>query len=85
MTLEYPSTDDASGTADEKRLYGEPCHERGARFDEQSMYGEPQHDTGDTDQTRDIELLFARMQAAPVTPDAFSSRARSPPGETTER
>lgn len=85
MTLDYPSTNDASGIADEQCLYGEPCHERGSRFDEKAMYGEPQHEPGSTSDTRNIELLFARMQSAPVTPDSLSSGARSPAAGTTER
>jgi len=77
-------TEAERGSVDERCLYGEPCHESNGVDDEQRLYGEPQHDPGEATETRDVELLFARLQNAPLRPDALGSPTR-PSAETTER
>lgn len=72
------------GAVDERCLYGEPCHEQRGIDDEQELYGEPQHESGDDAEARDVELLFARLQRAPLRPDSLGSPT-APSTETTER
>lgn len=89
MSSQNPTTSgaqfDDSGreSLDERCLYGEPCHESREARDEQTLYGEPQHDPDEDTEPRDVELLFARLQNAPLRPDSLGSTARS--AETTER
>src|SRR6056297_2021448 len=90
MRYERPSTDDDAGsvdspsessyetadTLDERRLYGEPCHEVTSEHDEQMLYGEPQHETPSEDrELPDLELLFARIRAdGPARPTVLPDR-----------
>ncbi|WP_132059231.1 hypothetical protein [Halorussus amylolyticus] len=82
----YDGSSDGPHAADERRLYGEPHHEPRTEYDEQALYGDPQHEPRDeNDDSRDIEVLFARMQAAPVIrPRTLGPRTPSAV-ETTER
>lgn len=87
MRHEYPSRENGDGPdrpTDEKRLYGEPCHEVRSGRAEQRLYGEPQHETREGDsELPELELLFARMRAdAGVDRTTLSS---APPAETTEQ
>lgn len=64
---------------DERRLYGEPCHEDESGCDEKQLYGEPQHEIREeNEEIPDIELLFARLRAESTTdPVVLSSRSES--------
>lgn len=82
----YGESDDRTRALDDERaLYGEPCHEDGAGCDEQTLYGEPQHETGtDAEEVPDLDLLFVRMRAEPITGPTAVFQQDDSPAATTE-
>ena len=72
---------------DERKLYGEPCHEVESDRDEQTLYGEPQHETPEESrELPDLELLFARLRAECTTgPIVSPGQSGNTQMETTEQ
>lgn len=71
---------------DERKLYGEPCHEVESDRDEQTLYGEPQHETPEESrELPDLELLFVRLRAeSPTGPTVYPTQSGNSQLETTE-
>lgn len=96
MRYEGPSIDDTTArhdarggesaenrTRDERKLYGDPCHEVATGRDEQTLYGEPQHETRQNDE--DPDLLFARLRTESLAGPGASTSRDSPTASATER
>ncbi|WP_115864800.1 hypothetical protein [Halorussus litoreus] len=95
--FESPSTDDGTErldsdlgesetsparTFDERRLYGDPCHEVDAERDEQTLYGDPQHETA---RAPDVERLSAWERVESLAEPRQSATSETRTAGATER